>query len=103
MLVFSRKTGQRIQIGDDIEILITRVSDGSVGVAIKAPAEIRIMRSELIAKIKQNPAPCSCVILYPGALTHPAPDEWRENCEAHPVRPVVAKPAPPKSNRAEAH
>ena len=47
MLVLTRKTGQRIQIGPDISITIARVSGGQVRVAIEAPREIPVYRGEI--------------------------------------------------------
>jgi carbon storage regulator len=50
MLVLTRKRGERIRIGDDIEIVVTKVFDGSVRLAIKAPPDTEIMRTELLPK-----------------------------------------------------
>lgn len=49
MLVLSRKVEESIFIGDDIEILVSSVdvNRGSVKIAIKAPKELTILRSEL--------------------------------------------------------
>lgn len=43
-LVVSRKIGERILIGDDIEILISDINRTHVDVAIKAPKNIQIKR-----------------------------------------------------------
>ena len=42
--VISLKIGQRIQIGRDIEVLISDYDSGKVDVAVKAPKEISIDR-----------------------------------------------------------
>lgn len=47
MLVLSRKCGQRIQIGDDIIITITKSSRGKVTLGIDAPSDIKVRRAEL--------------------------------------------------------
>lgn len=47
MLVLSRKQGERITIGDNIEIVISEVSGGRVRIGINAPREVSIRRSEL--------------------------------------------------------
>ena len=47
MLVLSRKVGEQIVIGDNITVVVRRVSRDRVSLAIEAPAEIRIMRKEL--------------------------------------------------------
>ncbi|MEG0307379.1 MAG: carbon storage regulator CsrA [Clostridium sp.] len=51
MLVVTRKQGQSIRIGDDIEITIAKLDDGSVKIAIDAPREIKILRSELYKEV----------------------------------------------------
>lgn len=43
-LVMSRRVGERILVGKDIEILISDINDGKVDVAIKAPKDIPIKR-----------------------------------------------------------
>jgi len=50
MLVLSRKRGQKILIGDDIEIVTVKVGDGSVRIGVRAPREMRIIREELLER-----------------------------------------------------
>jgi carbon storage regulator len=47
MLVLSRKTKERIQIGDDITITIIRIKGRTVRVGIDAPMNYRVRREEL--------------------------------------------------------
>ncbi len=47
MLVLSRKVDGEIRIGDDIIIKVIDVRGRSVRLGIEAPAEVRILRSEL--------------------------------------------------------
>lgn len=54
MLVISRKAGESILIGDDIEINISKVSDGSVKIAINAPKEKLILRKELYEEVQEE-------------------------------------------------
>lgn len=54
MLVLTRKTGETLIIGDDIEIKITDISGDKVRVGIKAPAELKILRGELTETIAEN-------------------------------------------------
>ncbi len=57
MLVLTRKPGESILIGDDIEITITSIDQNKVRVGIKSPAHIPIYREELYRKIqKENKA-----------------------------------------------
>jgi carbon storage regulator len=50
MLVISRRRGERIRIGEDIDIMVTRIVDGQVRLAIKAPDNVKIVRDELVAR-----------------------------------------------------
>ena len=54
MLVLSRKTGQQILIGDNITITILQVKGRTVRVGIDAPADVRVLRSELTDKPQPN-------------------------------------------------
>ncbi|MPN34086.1 Translational regulator CsrA [bioreactor metagenome] len=47
MLVIKRKVSESILIGDDIEIIISEISQDKVKIAINAPKEIKITRKEL--------------------------------------------------------
>jgi len=47
MLVLSRKVGERIVIGDNITVVVSRVAGNRVTLGIEAPDEIHIMRGEL--------------------------------------------------------
>lgn len=52
MLVITRKKGESILIGDDIEITVSKIEDGSVKLAIKAPKEMAILRKELFEEVQ---------------------------------------------------
>jgi carbon storage regulator len=47
MLVLSRKIGQSIVLGDEIVVVVNRISGNRVSIAIEAPDHVRIMRGEL--------------------------------------------------------
>ena len=48
MLVLSRKTGDSIQIADDIRVTVARIKGNRVMIAIDAPRNVSVVRSELI-------------------------------------------------------
>lgn len=48
MLVLSRKSGQSIRIGEDIEITAVRIGPNTVRIGINAPDDLNIVRTELI-------------------------------------------------------
>lgn len=47
MLVLSRKVGEKVVIGDNITVVISRVAGNRVTIGIEAPPDVRIMRGEL--------------------------------------------------------
>ena len=52
MLVLTRRTGEGIMIGDDIEVKILDVSGEKVRVGIDAPREINVYRTEVFERIE---------------------------------------------------
>lgn len=54
MLVVKRKKGESILIGDDIEINIVNIDNGSVKISIQAPKEVTILRKELYTQVQQE-------------------------------------------------
>lgn len=55
MLVLSRRTEERIIIGQDIEVIILAISGSRVRLGILAPMEIPILRDELEPRIHNAP------------------------------------------------
>lgn len=54
MLVITRKKNESILIGDDIEITIIKLDDGSVKIGIEAPKDKTILRKEIYEKVKEE-------------------------------------------------
>lgn len=54
MLVLTRKKGESIQIGNDIEITITQIKGDQVKVGIKAPKNVEIHRKEVWLEIQDE-------------------------------------------------
>ena len=54
MLVITRKTGERICLGDDITITVLEVAGSTVRLGIDAPAEIPVFRHELWEAVKEE-------------------------------------------------
>ena len=55
MLVLTRKAAEIIRIGDDIVIKIIHTGRSTVKIGIEAPANIRVMRGELLEE--KHPVP----------------------------------------------
>ncbi|MFD2639000.1 carbon storage regulator CsrA [Piscibacillus salipiscarius] len=54
MLVLTRKIGESIQIGDDIEVKVVSVNGDQIKLGIEAPKHIDIHRSEIYQQILQE-------------------------------------------------
>jgi carbon storage regulator len=59
MLVLTRKTGEAIQIGEDIEITIVAVNGDQVKLGINAPKNVEIHRKEIYLSIQEENAEAS--------------------------------------------
>lgn len=66
MLVISRKKGESLLIGEDVEITIVKIENGAVKISIKAPKEISILRSELYKEVTDENQ--SAIIIDKSAL-----------------------------------
>lgn len=66
MLILQRRIGESIRIGDDIEVTVVAIEGGRVRLAISAPSDISILRSELIVAKETN---------MDAAMDHVAPDQ----------------------------
>ena len=54
LLVLTRKTGQSIMIGDDIEVSVLAVSKDKIRVGITAPKSVPVFRKEVWLSIKDG-------------------------------------------------
>ncbi|EZP59535.1 MULTISPECIES: carbon storage regulator CsrA [Exiguobacterium] len=54
MLVLKRKTGEAIQIGDDIELTILAIEGDQIKLGIKAPRQVDIHRKEVYLSIQEE-------------------------------------------------
>jgi carbon storage regulator len=62
MLVLKRKEGQAIDVGENVRIILKEVRGGHVKVAILAPKEVRVTRSEMRQSIEdENKRAAGCL------------------------------------------
>ena len=54
MLVLSRKRGERIMIGNNIELMIMDVRGGTVRLGLDAPKEVAIHREEVFRRVQDE-------------------------------------------------
>jgi carbon storage regulator CsrA len=74
MLILSRKVGERIRIGDGIEVIVQRVSGERVTLGLAAPRDVKILRGELedFNQNRRDPQPVAVDARH-HADDHPAP------------------------------
>lgn len=80
MLILQRKAGESLLIGSDISISVVSIEGGRVRLAISAPSDVSILRSELITataanqdSAKEEAAPAELLGLLDGVLEqHPS-------------------------------
>jgi len=76
MLVLSRKPGEQIVIGDNIQITVVSLGPGRVKVCIEAPGTVKVDRAEIHEKKVAEPAPTAVVeapVLHNRISQLPAP------------------------------
>lgn len=54
MLILTRKTGESLLIGDDVEITVLSVRGSQVKLGVNAPKDIAVHRQEIYQKIKDT-------------------------------------------------
>ena len=54
MLILTRKVGEAISIGDDIQISIVEIKGAQVKLGIQAPKNIEVHREEIYQKIQEE-------------------------------------------------
>jgi carbon storage regulator len=52
MLVLTRRIGEKLNIGDDIEVVIAGIKGNQVKVCITAPRDIEVHRHEVYLRMK---------------------------------------------------
>ena len=79
MLILQRKRGETLLIGEDISITVASVDGERVRLAISAPPEVSILRSELVAaraanrdSAKEESDPKALLALLDGLTAHGA-------------------------------
>jgi len=54
MLVLTRRIGESILIGDDIEVTVLDVKGDSIRIGVQAPRETRIQRAEIVNAVRDE-------------------------------------------------
>lgn len=55
MLVFTRKVGESIVIGDDVAVTVVRIGQTDVRIGVEAPQETPIARDDMAQSTSEKP------------------------------------------------
>lgn len=53
MLVITRRKGQRIVLGNDIEIIVSGINGSTVRLAVVAPRSVPVLRGEVFEQVRE--------------------------------------------------
>ena len=105
MLILQRKAGESLVIGDDITVRVISVDGARVRLAIDAPGDIPILRSELITaraanrdSAREEAAPTELLDLLGGVLDHRR-EKFVSGQSQRQVSPKTDPPVPPEEKK----
>ena len=52
MLILTRKVGETLTIGDNIEVTVLEVRGGQVRIGVNAPRDVVVNRKEILTRLK---------------------------------------------------
>jgi len=59
MLILTRRTGESLRIGDDVEVTVMAVNGSQVRIGIKAPRNVAVDREEIAERKQREREPAS--------------------------------------------
>lgn len=68
MLVLSRRPGQSIVIGKDVEVVVLATDGGQVRIGIRAPREVTVLRRELVKQVEDENKLAATAVTVPTNL-----------------------------------
>lgn len=85
MLVLSRKEGEKLLIGDNITLVVSKISGNRVTLGVEAPADVKIFRGELAEREDEQSKRSARVVPLRRAATVTIDLEQLEDMEKHAV------------------
>jgi len=77
MLILQRREQQALLIGDDIRVVVLKTDGGGVRLGIEAPAEVTILREEIVDEVMAENVVASTRALEIDAARLPPPAKSR--------------------------
>jgi carbon storage regulator len=54
MLILTRRPGETLMIGDNVEVVVLGIQGAQVRIGVKAPNDVKVHRTEVYEKIKRE-------------------------------------------------
>ncbi|MGH8455888.1 MAG: carbon storage regulator CsrA [Stenotrophobium sp.] len=54
MLILTRRVGETVMIGENVEITVLAVKGGQVRIGVKAPKDVTVHREEIFERIRRE-------------------------------------------------
>ncbi|WP_127346166.1 carbon storage regulator CsrA [Pseudidiomarina mangrovi] len=54
MLILTRRIGETLKIGNEVDVRVLEVKGNQVGIGIKAPTDVNVHREEVYLSIKEE-------------------------------------------------
>ena len=99
MLVISRRKGQRVSIGDEIELIVTEVHRSSVKLGISAPRGLTVLRGEIRDSIEEANRQAAASSVEDTGVLAPAKPAGPGEIAAIPVTVLRRPAARPKDEK----
>ncbi len=99
MLVISRRKGQRVSIGDEIELIVTEVHRSSVKLGISAPRGLTVLRGEIRDSIEEANRQAAASSVEDAGVLAPAKPAAAGEISAIPVTVLRRPAARPKDEK----
>lgn len=77
MLVLTRKIGETIQIGEDIQLTVLRIKGNTIRIGIEAPASVRVRRGEIPPK----PERVEMTLVFADEANESSYESWSVNSD----------------------
>jgi carbon storage regulator len=59
VLCLTRKQGEAVRVGDDVEVIVAEVKGNRVRLLFSAPESVKVLRRELWVDVKQQETGCA--------------------------------------------